>query len=92
MIGQRALVSSHDPLFHKDEPMAHNNQNLVLDSTETAQFLELQAELNKDGTRRSLSQVVAYALRVALANAKAAPNADFRDKGELFSDPFERTI
>ena len=57
--------------------MAHNNQNLVLDNTETAQFLELQAELNKDGTRRSLSQVVAYALRVAMANAKAAPNADF---------------
>lgn len=72
--------------------MAHNNQNLVLDNTETAQFLELQAKLNKDGTRRSLSQVVAYALRVALANAKAPPNADFRDKVELFSDPFERTI
>ena len=72
--------------------MAHNNQNLVLDNTETAQFLELQAELNKDGTRRSLSQVVAYALRVALANAKAAPNADFRDGGTLFDDPFERTI
>ena len=72
--------------------MAHNNQNLVLDNTETAQFLELQEELNKDGTRRSLSQVVAYALEVAMANAKAAPNSDFRDKGELFSDPFERTI
>ena len=72
--------------------MAHNNQNLVLDNTETAQFLELQAELNKDGTRRPLSQVVAYALRGALANAKAPPNADFRDKVELFSDPFERTI
>jgi len=72
--------------------MAHNNQNLVLDNTETAQVLELQAELNKDGTRRSLSQVVAYALRVAMANAQAAPNADFRDKGELFRDPFERTI
>ena len=57
--------------------MAQNKQNLVLDNTETAQFLELQAELNKDGTRRSLSQVVAYALRVAMANAKAAPNADF---------------
>ena len=72
--------------------MAHNNQNLVLDNTETAQFLELKKLLNKDGTRRSLSQVVAYALRVAMANAKAAPNADFRDKGELFNDPFERTI
>jgi len=72
--------------------MAHNNQTLVLDNTETAQFLDLQAELNKDGTKRSLSQVVAYALRVAMANAKAAPNADFRDKGELFSDPFGRTI
>jgi len=72
--------------------MAHNNQNLVLDNTETAQFLELQAELNKDGTRRSLSQVVAYALRVAMANAQAAPNADFRDRGTLFDDPFKTTI
>ena len=72
--------------------MAHNNQNIVLDNTETAQFLEIQAELNKDGTRRSLSQVVAYALRVAMANAKAAPNADFRDKGTLFDDPFKTTI
>ena len=33
-----------------------------------------------------------YALRVAMGNAKAAPNTDFRDKGELFRDPFERTI
>jgi hypothetical protein len=72
--------------------MAHNNQNLVLDNTETAQVLELKELLNKDGMNRSISQVVDYALRVALANAKAAPNADFRDKGELFSDPFERTI
>jgi hypothetical protein len=72
--------------------MAHNNQNLVLDNTETAQFLALQAELNKDGTKRSLSQVVAYALRVAMANAKAAPNADFRDRGTLFDDPFKTTI
>ena len=72
--------------------MAHNNQNLVLDNSETAQFLELQNELNKDGSKRSLSQVVDYALRVAMANAQATPNADFRDKGELFSDPFERTI
>ena len=72
--------------------MAHNNQNLVLDHSETAQFLKLQNELNKDGSKRSLSQVVDYALRVAMANAKAAPNADFRDRGELFSDPFERTI
>jgi len=72
--------------------MAHNNQNLVLDNTETAQFLELKKLLNKDGMNRSISQVVDYALRVAMANAKATPNADFRDKGELFSDPFEKTI
>ena len=72
--------------------MAQNNQNLVLDNTETAQVLELKELLNKDGMNRSISQVVAYALRVAMANAKAAPNADFRDKGELFSNPFERTI
>jgi len=72
--------------------MAHNNQNLVLDHSETAQFLELQNELNKDGSKRSFSQVVDYALRVAMANAKAAPNADFRDRGTLFEDPFERTI
>ena len=72
--------------------MAHNNQNLVLDNSETAQFLQLQNELNKDGSKRSLSQVVAYALRVAMANAKATPNADFRDRGTLFEDPFERTI
>ena len=72
--------------------MAHNNQNLVLDNTETAQVLELKELLNKDGMNRSISQVVAYALRVAMANANATPNADFRDKGELFSDPFEKTI
>ena len=72
--------------------MAHNNQNLVLDHSETAQFLKLQNELNKDGSKRSLSQVVDYALRIAMANAKATPNADFRDRGELFSEPFERTI
>ncbi len=72
--------------------MAHNNQNLVLDNTETAQVLELKELLNKDGMNRSISQVVDYALRVAMANAKAAPNADFRNKGELFSDPFEKTI
>ena len=72
--------------------MAHNNQNLVLDNTETAQVLELKELLNKDGMNRSISQVVDYALRVALANAKAAPNADFRDKREVFCDPFERTI
>ena len=69
--------------------MAHNNQNLVLDNTETAQFLELQAELNKDGTSRSLSQVVDYALRVAMADAKAAPNADFRDKGVFSNTPLK---
>ena len=72
--------------------MAHNNQNLVLDNSETAQFLELQKELNQDGSKRSLSQVVDYALRVAMANAKAVPNADFRGRGILFSDTFERTI
>ena len=72
--------------------MAHNNQNLVLNNSETAQFLELQKELNKDGSKRSLSQVVDYALRDAMANAKATPNADFREKGALFSDPFEKTI
>ena len=72
--------------------MAHNNQNLVMDHSETAQFLELQNELNKGGSKRSLSQVVDYALRIAMANAKATPNADFRDRGELFSEPFERTI
>ena len=72
--------------------MARNNQNLLLDNSETAQFLELQNVLNKDGSKRSPSQVVDYALRVAMANAKAASNADFRDRGELFSDPFERTI
>ena len=72
--------------------MSKTNQSIVLDSLETAQFLELQTELNKDGSKRSLSQVVDYALRVAMANAKAVPNADFRDKGELFSDPFEKTI
>ena len=70
----------------------HGKRKLVLNHSETAQFLELQNELNKDGSKRSLSQVVNYALRVAMANAKALPNADFRDRGELFSDPFERTI
>jgi hypothetical protein len=54
--------------------MAHNNQNLVLDHSETAQFLKLQNELNKDGSKRSFSQVFAYALRVAMANAKATPS------------------
>ena len=72
--------------------MAHKNQNLVLDTTETAQFLELQNELNKDGSKGSLSQVVAYALRVAMANAKVAPNADFRDDSTLFNDPLKTTI
>ena len=72
--------------------MAHNNQNLVLDNTETAQVLELKELLNKDGMNRSISQVVDYALRVAMANAKAAPNADFRDRGTLFDDPFKTTI
>ena len=72
--------------------MAHNNQNLVLDNSETAQFLELQKELNKDGSRRSLSQIVDYALRVAMANAKGVPNADFRTESTLFDDPLETTI
>ena len=72
--------------------MSKTNQIIVLDQSETAQVLELQALLNKDGMNRSISQVVDYALRVAMANAKAAPNADFRNKGELFSDPFEKTI
>ena len=72
--------------------MAHNNQNLVLDNTETARFLELQAELNKDGSKRSLSKVVDYALRVAMANAKATPNADFRIDSTLFDDPLKTTI
>ncbi len=72
--------------------MSKTNQSIVLDPSVTAQILELQALLNKDGMNRSISQVVDYALRVAMANAKAPPNADFRDKEELFSDPFERTI
>ena len=72
--------------------MSKTNQSIVLDSSETAQVLELEALLNKDGMDRSISEVVDYALRVALANAKAPPNADFRDKEALFSDPFARTI
>jgi hypothetical protein len=72
--------------------MSKTNQSIVLDSSETSQVLELQALLNKDGMSRSISQVVDYALRVAMANAKAPPNADFREKGALFSDPFEKTI
>ena len=72
--------------------MSKTNQSIVLDPSETAQVLELQALLNKDGMDRSISQVIEYALRVAIANAKAPPNADFREKGALFSDPFERTI
>ena len=72
--------------------MAHNNQKLVLDNSETAQVLELQNELNKDGSNRTLSQVVAYALRVALANAKAVTNADFRTDSTLFDDPLKTTI
>lgn len=64
--------------------MSKTNQSIVLDPSETAQVLELQGLLNKDGMDRSISQVVDYALRVAMVNAKAAPNADFRDKGELW--------
>ena len=69
--------------------MAHNNQNLVLDNSETAQFLELQELLNKDGMNKSISQVVDYALRVAMANAKATPNTDFRDKGSSLVTPLK---
>ena len=72
--------------------MSKTNQSIVLDPSETAQVLELQALLNKDGMGRSISQVIDYALRVSLANAGAIPNADFRDKGALFSDAVERTI
>ena len=72
--------------------MSKTNQSIVLDPSETTQVLKLQALLNKDGMDKSISQAVDYALRVAMANAKAPPNADFRDKGALFSDPFERTI
>ena len=72
--------------------MSKTNQSIVLDPSETAQVPELQVLLNKDGMDRQISHVVEYALRGALANAKAPPNADFRDKGALFSDPFERTI
>ena len=72
--------------------MAHNNPSIVLNPSETSQVPELQSLLNKDGMDRSISQVIEYALRVAVANAKAPPNADFREKGALFSDPFERTI
>ena len=72
--------------------MSKTNQSIVLNPSETAQILELQALLNKDGMSRSISQVVDYALRIAMANAKAPPNADFREKGALFSDPVERTI
>ena len=90
----------NDPRFSPPDPLFHQDERLWLTTIKTsywiiqrlAQFLELQNELNKDGSKRSLSQVVDYALRVAMANAKAAPNADFRDRGELFSDPFERTI
>ena len=55
-------------------------------------MLELQGLLNQDGMDRSISQVVDFALRVAVTNAKAPPNEDFRDTGKLISDPFERTI
>lgn len=72
--------------------MSKTNQSIVLDPSETAQVLELQALLNKDDMDRSISQVVDYALRVAMANAKAPPNADFRDRGTLFDDPFKTTI
>ena len=72
--------------------MSKTNQSIVLDPSEIAEVLELQTLLNKDGMSRSISQVFEYALRVAMANAKAPPNADFGDKGALFNDPFERTI
>ena len=69
--------------------MSKTNQSIVSNHLETAQFLELQGLLNKDGMNRSISQVVNYALVVALANAKAPCNADFRDKGELLSIPLK---
>ena len=70
--------------------MSKTNQSIVLNPSETAQVLELQALLNKDGMSRSISQVVEYALRVAMANAKAPPNADFIDKGALLVIPLKR--
>ena len=48
--------------------MSKTNQIIVLDQSETAQVLELQALLNKDGMNRSISQVVDFALGVAMAN------------------------
>ena len=72
--------------------MAHNNQNLVLYRSERSQFFEVQNEINKDGSKRSLSQVVASAIRVAMANTKVAHNADFRNDSKLFGDPLTRTI
>ena len=72
--------------------MSKTTQKSILDPSKTAQVLELQGLLNQAGMDRSIFQVVDYALRVALTNAKAPPNEDFRDTGELFSDPFERTI
>jgi hypothetical protein len=72
--------------------MAHKNQNFVLDKSETAQFIDLQNELNKDGSKRSLSQVVCYALKVDMANAMAALNANFRIAPKLVDNPFKRTI
>ena len=72
--------------------MSKTNQSIVLDPSETTQVLELEALLNKDGVDRSISQVVEYALRVAMANAKAAPNTDCRDRGTFFDDSFKTTI
>ena len=72
--------------------MAHNNQNLVLYRSERSQFFEVQNELNKEGSKRSISQVVACAIRVAMANTKVARNADFRNDSKLFGDPLKRTI
>lgn len=55
---------------------------MVLDPTETAQILELQALLNKIGMTQ-ISQVIDYVLRVALATVKAQPNAAFWNKAKL---------
>jgi hypothetical protein len=80
-------------LFEReDSAYPRQTKKIKFDPSETAEVLELQGLLNEDGMDRSISQVVDYALWVALANAKVPPNKDFGDTVELFSDPFERTI
>ena len=81
-----------NPFLTRRFSMSKTTQKSILDPSETAQVLELQGLLKQAGMDRSISQLVDYALRVALTNAKAPPNEDFRDTGGLFSDPFERTI